>query len=215
MNKMLMAAAVGVAITLASCQKDAVKNLSPGESRIYITNHDSTVTFSQYKTFSIADSVGVIEDNQFLGKDNSDYDLAVVGAIRAAMEARGFQEVPHTSSPDLGITISRVYSNSTGLISYPGYWDMYGSYYDPYYWGYGGYNYYDPYYYGPNYYATYQITQGALTIDMLDLKNASSNNSIKPVWSALARGSGVFATSAAEGEINAFFEQSPYLGTNQ
>lgn len=214
MKKMFLAAVAGAAL-LASCQKDAVKNLTPAESRIYITNNDSTVDFNQYKTFSIADSVGVIEDNQFLGMDDSDYDLAVIAGVKAAMQARGFQLVAHTASPDLGITVSRIYSHSTGLISYPGYWDMYGSYYDPFYWGYGGYNYYDPFYYGSNYYATYSITQGALSIDMLDLKNAATNNAIRPVWSGLARGSGVFATSAAEGEVNAFFEQSPYLGTNQ
>jgi hypothetical protein len=215
MKNMLLIAVAGVAVSLASCQKDVGKELTPAESRIYITNRDSTVDFGQYATYNIADSVGVIEDNQFLGKDNSEYDLAIIAAVKAAMQARGYQLVSNTASPDLGITVSRIYSNSTGLISYPGYWDMYGGYYDPYYWGYSGYNYYDPTYYGPNYYATYSVTQGALSIDMLDLKNAAANNSIRPVWSALARGSGVFATSAAEGEVNAFFEQSPYLGTNQ
>jgi hypothetical protein len=215
MKNMLLIAVAGVAALLASCQKDVVKELTPAESRIYITNRDSTVDFGQYATYNIADSVGVIEDNQFLGKDNSEYDLAIIAAVKAAMQTRGYQLVSNTASPDLGITVSRIYSNSTGLISYPGYWDMYGGYYDPYYWGYSGYNYYDPIYYGPNYYATYSVTQGALSIDMLDLKNAAANNSIRPVWSALARGSGVFGTSAAEGEVNAFFEQSPYLGTNQ
>lgn len=214
MKMKLMTAFVGAAITMAACQKDAMKNLTPAESRIYITNSDSTVDFSQFKTYSIADSVGVIEDNQILGKDVSAFDVAVINAVKASMQARGYQLVDRSASPDLGITISRIYSNSTGLISYPGYWDSYSSYYDPYYWGYGGYDYYDPSYYGPNYYATYNITQGALSVDMLDLKGAT-NNTIRPVWSGLARGTGVFSTSAAEGEVNAFFEQSPYLGTNQ
>lgn len=203
-----------VTVALVACQKDPLKNLTPSEARIYITNHDEAVDFNSFKTYSITDSVGVIEDNQLLGKDLSDFDATAINAIKTAMQSRGFQLVDRTASPDLGITISRVYSNSTGVVSYPGYWDSYGSYYDPYYWGYGGYSYYDPTYYGPNYYATYSITQGALSIDMLNLKGAS-DNTIKPVWSALARGSGVFGTSAAEGEINAFFEQSPYIGTNQ
>ena len=42
------------------CTKQPVDNLSTDESRIYITDHDSTVNFSNYKTYSISDSVAVI-----------------------------------------------------------------------------------------------------------------------------------------------------------
>jgi hypothetical protein len=99
-------------------------------------------------------------------------------------------------------------------MSYPSYWSDYGSYYDPYYWGYGGYSYYDPYYYGPSYYNVYQVTEGALSIDVLNLRDAKEGNSIRPVWSALARGSGVFNSANAAGSVQAFFDQSPYLVTN-
>lgn len=211
---MILVAVVG-AVVLVSCQKDPLKNMSPSDARIYITNRDEAVDFNSFRTYSITDSVGVIEDNQLLGMDKSEFDVAAIAAFKAAMQAKGYQLVDRTATPDLGVTVSRIYSNSTGIVSYPGYWDSYGSFYDPYYWGYSGYSYYDPTYYGANYYATYSITQGALSIDMLDLKDASSDNTIRPVWSAMARGTGVFATSAAEGEINAFFEQSPYIGTNQ
>jgi hypothetical protein len=208
-----MVAMVMVAFT--ACQKDPLKNLTASESRIYITNRDSTVNFSNFKTFSIADSAGVIEDNQGLGKDLTDFDAAVIAAVKSAMQSRGFQLVDRTASPDLGITVSRVYNNYTGLISYPNYWDSYGGFYDPFYWGYGGYDYYDPTYYGPNYYSTYQVTQGALSVDMLNLKDAATNNTIHPVWSALSRGTGVFNTATVEGQVSAFFEQSPYLVTTQ
>lgn len=203
------------AVTFAACQKDPMKNLTASESRIYITNHDSTVNFSAFKTFSIADSVGVIEDNQGIGKSNDDFDINVIAKVREHLESRGFTEVNREDSPDLGITVTRIYSNYTGIVSYPGYWGGYGGFYDPYYWGYGGYSYYDPIYYGPNYYATYQVTQGALAIDMLNLKDAKDDNTIRPVWSALSRGSQVFNPATAETQVNAFFEQSPYLVTNQ
>lgn len=216
MKNILIMAIVGAGITsLVACQKDPMKNLTPAESRIYVTNHDSTVNFTEFKTFSIADSVGYFEDNQVRGKDLSDFDAAAIAAVKAAMQARGFQLVNRTDTPDLGITVSRIYSTTTGIMSYPGYWDSYGGYYDPYYWGYGGYDYYDPTYYGPNYYTTYQVTQGALSVDMLNLKDAAADNTIRPVWSAIARGTGVFSISAAEGEINSFFDLSPYLITNQ
>lgn len=204
-----------VALTFSACQKDPMKNLTASESRIYITNRDSAVNFSEFKTFSIADSVGVIEDNRGAGKSDDPFDLNVIAKVRENMQSRGFTEVDRSASPDLGITVSRIYSNYTGIVSYPGYWDMYGGYYDPYYWGYGGYSYYDPIYYGPDYYATYQVTQGALAIDMLNLKDAKDDNTIRPVWSALARGEQVFNPSTAETQVNALFAQSPYLVTNQ
>ena len=216
MKNISVMAVVAVAMSsLVACQKDPLKDLSPAESRIYITNHDSAINFSNFKTFSVADSVGYFQDNQVAGKDLSEFDAAAIAALKSAMQARGFQLVNRTDSPDLGVTVSRIYSTQTGIMSYPGYWDSYGGYYDPYYWGYGGYDYYDPIYYGPNYYTTYQVTQGALSIDMLDLKDAAANNSIYPVWSGIARGTGVFSTSAAESEVTFLFDQSPYLVTNQ
>lgn len=213
---MLLTGIAGLmAVLFSACQKDPLKNLTASESRIYITNHDSSVDFNHFKTFSIADSVGVIEDNRGVGKALENFDVQVIAAVRTAMTNRGFVQVDRTAAPDLGITVSRIYNNYTGLVSYPGYWDSYGGFYDPYYWGYGGYSYYDPIYYGPNYYATYQVTQGALSVDMLNLKDAGTDNTIRPVWSALSRGSAVFNANTIDTQVNAFFEQSPYLQTNQ
>lgn len=203
------------AMMFTACTKDPVKNLSAEESRIYITNHDSTANFSSFKTFSVADSVGVIEDNQGRGKQLTNYDAAVIDAVKSLMQQRGYQLVSRDQEPDLGINVSRVYNNYSGIISYPSYWDYYGSFYDPYYWGYGGFSYFDPIYYGPSYYSYYQVTQGAMTIDMLNLRDAKSDNTIRPVWSALTRGEGVFGVNNAQSLVNAFFEQSPYLVTNQ
>jgi hypothetical protein len=200
-------------VMLTACQKDPLKNLTASESRIYITNRDSSVNFSEFKTFSIADSVGVIEDDRGVGKSLENYDAQVIGAIRTAMQGRGFTEVDRSASPDIGITVSRIYNNYTGVVSYPGYWDSYGGFYDPFYWGYGGYSYYDPIYYGPNYYDVYQVTQGALSIDMLNLKDAKDDNTIRPLWSAISRGSQVFNDATVGTQIAAFFDQSPYLVT--
>src|SRR5436190_1769356 len=83
---------------------------------------------------------------------------------------------------------SRIYNTSTGVFDYGSYWDpYYGAYWDPYYWGYGGYGYYFPSYY----YGTYSITEGALSIDIFDLKDAKQTNKISAIWSGLIRGSGV------------------------
>jgi hypothetical protein len=196
-----------ILLFLGSCKKDALNHLSNDESRIYITNYDTTANFSSYATFSIVDSVDVIQDNQLSGRSHGSFDTTVIGLIAQAMKQQGYQQVSRASHPDLAINVSRVYNTSTAVFSYSDYWDYYGSYYDPYYWGYPGYGYYDPYAVG-----TYSITTGGLEIDVLDLKNApTENNKIKVIWTGLARGEQVFDPANAPVEISALFSQSPYL----
>ena len=205
------AAVMAVTVMLSSCSKDPLNNISEEESRIYITHFDSTASFSNFKTFSIVDSAAVIGNDRLNAKKLTDYDAQVIGAVKSAMQQRGFRLVGKNAQPDLGINVSRVTNTYTGLMSYPDYWGYYNSFYDPFYWGYPGYGYYTPYYS----YGTYQIKEGGLSIEMLNLKDASSNgNKIKPVWTALARGSGVFRTSNAGSQVQAFFNQSPYLKNN-
>jgi hypothetical protein len=201
-------AVVAMMLLLGACQKDAVGNLTNEESRIYITNFDSTVIFSSYKTFSISDSVAVIDGNQS-AKQLNEADAAYIAAVRKYMGQMGYTEVAKNQNPDLGVDISRIINTSTGVVSYPDYWGYYGSYYDPFYWGYSGYDYYVPYAYN-----TYTIKEGALSIDLLDLKNAASTNKINLVWTGLIRGEGIFNTSTAESQVKALFDQSSYLKTN-
>jgi hypothetical protein len=150
-----------------SCSKDPLHNLTAEESRIYVTNYDSTANFSSFKTYSISDSV-VVNNNGQISRQSNSTDQAFISAVKSEMQARGYTLVSKTSNPDIGINVNRIYNTSTGVIAYRDYYDSYyGSYYDPYYWGYPGYGYYTPYSY-----ATYSVREGALSIDMLDLKNA-------------------------------------------
>lgn len=199
--------AVGALFT--SCTKNPIADLSNDESRIYVTNYDSIANFSSYKTFSISDSVAVVNDGRAT-KENTSTDQAFVNAVKAEMQASGFTLVNKNANPDLGINVSRIYNTSTGIVSYRNYYNTYGGYYDPNYWGYGGYGYYNPYSY-----ATYSIKEGALSIDMLDLKNAASANRINLVWTGLIRGSGIFNASTAQSQVKTLFSQSPYLKTSK
>jgi hypothetical protein len=187
------------------CTKDPVANLTAEESRIYITDHDSTVNFSTFKTFSISDSVAVINDGR-ASKEITATDQAFIDAAKSEMQAKGFTLVNKNANPDLGINVSRIYNTSSGIVSYRNYYDTYGGYYDPYYWGYGGYGYYSPYSY-----ATYSIREGALSIDMLDLKDAAAANRINVIWTGLIRGSGIFNSSTAADQVKMLFNQSAYL----
>ena len=194
---------------VSSCAKDPLSNMTEEESRIYITNRDSTASFNLYKTYSIVDSVALIDNNRLTGKEATSWDRQVIDAVQNAMNARGYVKVGRTQNPDLGINISRVYNTTTNLVDLSGYYGSYGGYYDPYYWGYSGYDYYFPTY------GYYQSTEAALSIDILDLKNASGSQTIKGVWSGVVRGEGIFRGSNVLSQVQALFDQSPYLKTNQ
>lgn len=202
--------AIAGLVTASSCTKDPMNNLSAEESRIYITNKDNNVNFGTYKTYSIADSVAVIDNNRFAGDQATAVDQQIIAAVRRAMESRGFVRVTRSQSPDLGINVSRLYNTSTNVVDLNDYWSGYGGYYDPYYWGYSGYG------YGyPSSYALVQSTEAMLSVDLLDLKNASASNSIRVVWNGVVRGTGVFTSDAATTGVQALFNQSPYLNTVQ
>ena len=213
MKRMIGWAMVAIAgfVIASSCTKNPMNNLTEEESRIYVTNKDNNVNFGNYKTYSIADSVTVIDNNRFSGEEATPVDQQVIAAVRNAMESRGYVRVDRTQSPDLGINVSRLYNTTTSVVDLNDYWNGYGGYYDPYYWGYSGYG------YGyPSYYGVVQSTEAMLSIDLLDLKNAAANNNtIRVVWNGLIRGSGVFTSNAITTGVQALFNQSPYLTTVQ
>lgn len=197
-------------VLLSSCTKDPLNNLSEEESRIYITNKTNSADFSNYKTYSIPDSVYVISNNNFQGGQATNWDLQALAAVRSALESRGYVRVSRSQSPDLGINVSRLYNTTTNIVDLQNYWGGYGGYYDPYYWGYGGYG------YGyPSYYTTVESTEALVSVEILDLKNASTNRTINVIWNGLIRGSGIFSTNAVNSGVQALFQQSPYIKTVQ
>ena len=202
-------ASASLVTIVTGCSKDPLKNLNEDESRIYITNHDSTYNFASSNTFTIADSVAVISNNQYAGKDLTSYDGQLIAAVKAAMIKQGYILVEKGGEADLALAVS-IYSNDqTGIISYSDYGGYYDDYWDPYYWGYPGYSYYYPSYYG-----VYNFSETALAIDMFDLKDAATSNQLKNVWSALIRGSGIFNNAKVDSQVQTLFDQSAYLKTN-
>lgn len=198
--------AICVVLTiLTACTKDPLNNLSDAESRIYITQRDSTVSFSRFSTFSIADSVAYINNNQVVTRFSA-VDAQFIESVKNKMQQRGFRLVARNQSPDLGITISRVYSTYQGIVEYSNY---YYDYWDPFYWGYAGSSYFFPSYYG-----VYQVTEGALSIDILNLKDAPTTNQIKSVWNGFIRGSGIFNAQNVNDQVDSLFGQSAYLRSN-
>ncbi|MDP4283373.1 MAG: DUF4136 domain-containing protein [Bacteroidota bacterium] len=204
----LLSGLASIAIIYSGCAKEPLNNLNSDESRIYITDHDSTVSFSNYKTYSISDSVAIIDNGNSTMRLN-EVDSAYINAVKKYMSQEGYTLVTKEQNPDLGVNVSHIISTTTGVISYGDYWNYYDGYWNPYYWGYPGYGYYIPYGYG-----VYQIKEGAIAVDILDLKNVSANNKINVIWTGLIRGSGIFDTSIADSQVKALFDQSTYLKTN-
>jgi hypothetical protein len=209
MKRIVIAALLTTGVlAMTSCRKDPVKNLEGDEGLIYITKHSDSVNFGTFRTFSIADSVAVISNNQLEGKVRTNVDAAYIDAVKNQLVQRGYTQVSRDQNPDLGVAISRIYNTSTGLFDYGAYWDpYYGSYWDPYYWGYGGYGYYFPSYYV----GTYSITEGAMSVDIFNLKDAKQTNKISSVWNGLVRGSSVFNVQTAGNGVKALFDQSSYF----
>ncbi len=204
----VMALLSSLAILAYGCQKDPLKDMTNEESRIYITDHDSTIQFNSFHTFSISDSAALIENGR-VSKQLNAADAAYIQAVKDQMQARGYVLVSKNDNPDLGLTVNRIISTSTGVISLGSYWDYYDSYWDPYYWGYPGYGYYLPYSY-----AVYQIREGAVSVDMVDLKDATKNQQLDVIWTGLIRGSDIYNASVAPSQVKALFDQSTYIQTN-
>lgn len=205
MKKMLFGSVLALLVA-AGCTKDPVAHLSEDESRIYITNYDTTAVFTNYKTFAIADSVAIVKNNRLQTKERTDYDVQLINAIANELKQKGYTQVSNSQNADLGVAVSIVTNTSTGLIQYGGYGGFYDSYWDPYYWGYPGYDYYFPPYYG-----TYQVSENSLSVDIFDLKDGRQNNELKSVWSGLIRGEGIFKNGNISTQVQSLFSQSPYL----
>ncbi|RFM26216.1 DUF4136 domain-containing protein [Deminuibacter soli] len=203
---LLLCTAFAAAVAGTGCTKQPLDHISQDESRIYITNFDSTANFKSYNTYTISDSVAVISDQSHKMESGST-DQAYLAAVKKYMQQQGYTYVARTANPDLAVNVNRIYNTTSGVISYGDYWDYYGGYWDPFYYGYGGYGYGIPYY-G---YSVYSITEGAMSVDLLDLKNAAAKKEINIIWTGLIRGSGIFNTSVADAQVQALFTQSPYL----
>ena len=191
---------------LSACRENALNDLSPADSPVYITNYDRSVNFSQYKTFSLPDSV-IIESNNSYSADQSSVSTQFVTNVANALTARGFQRVARGQTADLGVAVVRVNNEYTGVASNP------NSYYSSY-WGYGGlggYG-YSPYY--PSYY-TYQVTDQYWEIQIVDLKNSTTatngQQQLNVIYDATVRGADITDTQAVNLATTAIFSQSPYL----
>jgi hypothetical protein len=170
------------------------------------TNFDESADFSDYTTYSLAlDTIGFIsnqsQDTLLTSPGDGPLASTIMDQIKLNLDNAGFQQVSKSESPDLGVVAFIV--NDVNLFQQVVYPD--------YYYPYDYYNYYS--YYAYPYVQTYASNTGALVIELVDLKNTTTDNKVKVIWSAYL--GDIVSTidrekQSAEG-IDQAFIQSPYL----
>lgn len=203
------------ALLISGCAKDPLNDMTQEESRIYITQKDSTAQFGSYHTFDIVDSVAVV-NNEGESKELTAGDAKLLQLVAAQLEARGYVQVQAGDDPDLGINVTRISHTYLNVVPYPyDYWG-YPGYWNPGFWGYPGYDYYFPPSFGyyPPMFRYYNTRSDVMVIDMIDLKNADKDQKLEGIWNASLKGEGVLSPGNYDSQIRAVFDQSPYLQTH-
>lgn len=200
----------GVALlAMTGCRKDPVNNLSEEEARIYVTHKDPNANFSAYRTFTIANQVLQVRNGSSQQRLSS-ADAALITAFANALQQRRFSRVDQSANPDLGVQITRIVQTSTGVMTIGDYWDMW----DPFWgggFGGGGWGWGQPMW-GT---VTYQVEEGMLAIDIIDLKNrGTNNNNVRVLWNGLVRGPGLESVNSVNDIVQNLLNQSPYIQTN-
>jgi Domain of unknown function (DUF4136) len=200
---------VGLALTLlavvgfSSCRNNALDTLTPEDSRVYITNYDRSVDFSQFRTFSLPDSV-IVESNDRVRPSLSSLEGRFVDQLATTLTSRGFQRVQAGQTADLGVAVIRINNRFTGVTTNP-----YAGYYTNYwYGGFGGAG-FDPFFpYYPNTYQFYTVREQYWQVQIVN------QNQLPVIFQADIRGDNLTDSQAVDTAIEAIFAQSAFLQTS-
>lgn len=193
---------VCIGIVMFACGKDPIADLSPEDSQVFITNYLSTANYGSYKTFSISDSI-FTQKNQQIGVSTGSIAQLMVNKTVSNLTQRGYTRIPRGAKPDLGVNIIYITESQTNVVANNNaYW---GNYY-----GYGGG--YNLYY--PTSYSFYQTVENYWYIEIIDLKNISTNNNATIIWNAQIRGNGLLDNDLLLTMVDKVFAQSQYLKNN-
>jgi len=200
--------AVIAGLAFASCSKYPSYTVDTSDMDMVWTNYSETADFMDYKTYYVpdtilVDSAATPDEKEYLQQ----YYESILERVNSNMQDRNYVRVDSSDNPDLGLGIS-IITRTNYVFSYS-WW-----YYYPPYWGWPGYGYYYPW---ATYLGSYE--EGALIIDMSDLKNINHDSKqINALWAAMIGGvltsnSGLLDQRLYD-YIDQAFDQSPYLLTN-
>ncbi len=195
---------------LLSCQYEPSVSSLNNDYLVY-TAHDTSLDFSTLSTFSIPDSILIINSGDSATYWSGEDALTIINKISSELQTLGYMEQSAIQSSDFGVQISYL-EQSTYFVgsSSPYWWYDYPYYWAPGYWGARG-GYYYPYdvYYG--------YTAGSLLIELVDIAStmASADQNLMVVWTTFI--GGILSSSEVLNEqrtlsaIDEAFDQSPYL----
>lgn len=176
------------------------------KQKVVYTSRDSNCDYSQFKTYYISDTVGMIDNNDDTLLTDDSYAQGVVLAIKQNMRNRGYLYAHLNENPDFGICVS--VSRKANVDMY--YSGKSSSAFCNYYFRYG-YNY--PYYYPFRVYIP--NSRSTIIIDIVDTKHAATTEQNTVVWNTVMAGPVSYDLDVnlkdAVNSINKAFEQSPYL----
>lgn len=204
-----------LAVAFTACQKEPDANELSSELIVY-TNYDKSANFGKYATYALPDSILVLDDKakpSYFSADDP-RTTSIIQAINSEMRIRGYERVINNTDADLGVQVSYVKDTNT-IISYastnPYWWygyDYYwpGSYWNPYWYGWG------PSYTYP---ISYTYTIGSLIIEIVALEDANTaTKKIPVIWTAYMAGiqsSNQININRTVSGIYQAFDQSPYI----
>ncbi len=168
------------------------------EQLVTVSSYNAKTNFTQYKTFSIADTVALVDNGTVTKVAITDPKYPALQKyaekVKSNLTEAGFTYA--LLNPDLGVNLSLVKTTNT-YVSYPWWWWEY-CYWD--YWGCGYYPFY-PYPY-PVVVGGYSV--GVLAMDMFDLKNITDNK-VPAIWTGIVRG--LYTGTHTDQEISAAIDQ--------
>ena len=216
MKKFILLMTLAGAAVAVSCQKLPSVVDADGEFLVS-TSHDTGTDFGTFSTFTVVDSIMVLDSRFFCDTVKNTFTDRLVEEFRTQMESRGYtyvaiEDVRDEDDPahaDLGIQLTYIaetdyytdYVDPYWWLDYPGYWS-------PSYWGgWGGWYYPYP--------VTYQFTTHSLMAEMADLGAAAGEDQKLPVvWNCVINGESGSARSDFARFLTAIgqaFSQSAYL----
>ncbi|MBY0476060.1 MAG: DUF4136 domain-containing protein [Chitinophagaceae bacterium] len=209
MKRLIFLSTVLTIIFVANaCRKDPMNNLSAEESWVYISSGQNGITFSNFQTFTLPDSIILVSNRQ--GSNNYETNAlaqVMIAEVKKTIQSRGYSITGKDNNPDIGISIARIDNSYTNVAAFNGWWDPYYGYWDPTFWGYPGFG------WAPTQFVFYNTTESAWAIDIIDLKNTSSN-SLRILWSGTIRGEQIFNNQAPPLLVKGLFDIAPYISRN-
>jgi hypothetical protein len=201
----LLIAFTATAFFMTSCKKEMANVQAATDSTKAIASYDPAVSFTNFKTIAVADSVQVYKGGVVSNELTGTEDLFRQTFIDS-LTARGFTIVGLSGNPDLVLNLTHITATSTGIADKQGFWNNYASVYDPALYGEPGIP------YAENFTTAAAVNDGILSFELLDLKDAASAGSVNVVWNGMVSGAQQFSSNGmANTESGVLFVKSPYL----